>query len=307
MDKKINLFWFRHTEGHGNFGDELNPYIISKLTGKEVSYVDVRYLHQDKWIALKIISKALLKKKISIFIFIKYLYYNYISTPDVLLCIGSILHFNLYNKCQVWGSGIIDNYYNFNNANFFAVRGKYSQDKLKELGYDIPKIVGDPALLLPLLYKPGHKKKYKIGVIPHYVHYKDVKGLFPADVLVINLLDDIETVINQICECELTLSTSLHGIIVSHAYGVPSIWTEFTEIQKKLRGNNIKFKDYFSSVSIREYEGLIISNVKGNDFESIMQQVNVAYNDVLLPPKKIIGVIQDNLLKVAPFPLKIKR
>ena len=33
---RTNVFWYRHPEGYGNFGDELNPYIIQKLSGKQV-------------------------------------------------------------------------------------------------------------------------------------------------------------------------------------------------------------------------------------------------------------------------------
>ena len=53
-------------------------------------------------------------------------------------------------------------------------------------------------------------------------------------------------VIDQICSCERILSSSLHGLIVSDAYQIPSCWIELTG---KISGGYFKYYDYASSVN----------------------------------------------------------
>ena len=82
---------------------------------------------------------------------------------------------------------------NIQKASFYAVRGKYTQKRLEELGYKSPEVIGDPALLLPLFIDPA-SQRYQLGIIPHFVHYEEVKNANISDeILVINLLDDIDT------------------------------------------------------------------------------------------------------------------
>lgn len=52
--------------------------------------------------------------------------------------------------------------------------------------------------------------------------------------------------IDQICSCEIILSSSLHGIIIADAYQIPNIWITLTHQEHP--DDNFKFKDYFLSV-----------------------------------------------------------
>ncbi|HLS29870.1 MAG TPA: polysaccharide pyruvyl transferase family protein [Flavobacteriaceae bacterium] len=298
MKRKINLYWYKHKEGHGNFGDELNPYIVEKLTGKKVKYININYFGLPVVIFLKTLTYQLLKTGLSFFDYLENLYFYFIRRPKVLVGIGSVLQSVKTNNCIVWGAGIIESSATFGEADFRAVRGKKTQQRLRELGYKVPEAIGDPAILLPLLYQPKVKKKYKMGIIPHFIHFQEMKTLATDEILVINLLEPIEKVIDQINSCEFTFSSSLHGIIVSHAYGVKSVW--ITNELNKLSGDDIKFADYFSSVNIVPYKPLNMDLISKH-FEENLKLLQVINESSILPVQSSLNKIQKDLIKSFPF------
>jgi pyruvyltransferase len=269
--KTIPLFYWSERKfifkDKENYGDLLSNYLVEKITGKEVSWVHPKKQPWFKW------------NKI-----------NY-------LAIGSIIHHSSKNSI-VWGSGIIDEKQSIIKADFRAVRGPQTRKYLLGLGYSCPEIYGDPALLLPKYYDPKLEKKYKIGIIPHYHDFKDVFEFYKEDedVLVIDLMTmDVEAVTRQILECEKTISSSLHGIIVSHAYNIPSVWVEFSD---KIFGDGIKYVDYLQSVGLELYKPYRFLNKIG--LKEIQGLIEKHPN---LPNKNKILEIQDELLVSCPFPI----
>lgn len=111
---------------------------------------------------------------------------------------------------------------------------------------------------------PPHKniylnsRKYKLGIICHYLHRKKIK--YDEGVLFIDILrreNEITKFIDEICQCEKIISSSLHGIIIANAYGIPARW--FMIDGYPLGGNPYKkFYDYFMSVNMPIQEPLII-------------------------------------------------
>lgn len=292
---KIFLYWYKLKDGSANFGDELGPYIVSRLSG--IRCVFIKPIR--KFIFLELIDSLFNKQSDYDF---KDLINILTGKRRILITAGSILnHFNL-KHCDIWGSGIIKKNENVPNANFHALRGEFSQLRLKELGYHVPNAIGDPALLLPLVCPVHHSKKYKLGIIPHYIHYEKVKAESNNEsVLVINLFDSIEEVINGINLCELTISSSLHGIIVSHAYNIPCLWYELSTTP--LYGDNIKFADYFSSVGIKVYAPFVLpdSSISQEFIENVSNHIRS--NNSMNTIQNDLGKIQMNLLKSAPFPV----
>ncbi len=230
IDESSNLrVYWSPCANNQNFGDKLTPYLIQKITGI--------YPLQC--------SKHCIREYYAV--------------------IGSILGLTNRNAI-IWGSGIISRYQNVKRPKkILAVRGPETRRRLLEMGYKCPKIYGDPALLLPKFYFPKIKKKYEFGVIPHYVDYEKVKlKVKSKNILVIDLLKPVENVINDILSCKKTISSSLHGIITSQAYNIPSIWVKFSN---DLAGDDTKFKDYFLSVGIIPYNGIKIINKKLSERE----------------------------------------
>jgi len=267
--KNIRLFWWSEPylmdKPKENYGDLLGAYLVAKISKKRIiwSHPKKRYF-RDIW-------------------------------QPIYVTIGSILaHVN--KKCIVWGSGIINEDQIVKPAKFLAVRGPETRRVLMSQGYDVPEIYGDPALLLPNYYHPKIEKKYALGIVPHYVDYNIVKEMYGnnKDILVIDLMtNDVEATTDLFLQCERIVSSSLHGIIVSHAYQIPALWVKFSD---NLFGDDIKFKDYFRSVLIQPYTPKITESVITiEDFKQLFT------NEVELPNQIQVHKLQDGLIKVCPF------
>src|SRR3972149_3109980 len=204
LEKVIPAYWHRSI----NFGDQLTKYIIEKLSGYKVIYCD------------------------------------HINDCSRLMATGSILSEGNLDKSIIWGNGFAwyaDPVYK--PLQILAVRGKLTRKKFIDSGINCPEVYGDPALLLPSIHNPLINKKYKLGIIPHLIDYEKVKWEYEGNNIVIDLREPIETVINNILQCEKIISSSLHGIIVSQAYGIPTAWVKFSS---KIIGDDFKFHDHFS-------------------------------------------------------------
>jgi pyruvyltransferase len=158
-----------------------------------------------------------------------------------VIAVGSILQV-LAEQDIVWGSGAIRDAPIIPPANvtFCAVRGPLTRALVHG---EVPEVYGDPAMLLPRIYTPPAVKKDVVGVIPHFREIGAVRSADPS-VSMIDILSDWRDVIDRIAECEAVLSSSLHGLIVAEAYGVPAMWFTATD---KVGGGGFKFRDYYLS------------------------------------------------------------
>tara|TARA_B110000503_G_C7044705_1_gene369736 strand:- start:373 stop:894 length:522 start_codon:yes stop_codon:yes gene_type:complete len=146
-----------------------------------------------------------------------------------------------------------------------AVRGPKTRAKLLEQGVDCPEIYGDPALLMPRYYQPKKGKRYPCGVLAHYVD-KNHEWLdsLPHEVLIIDVQSSSPLdVIDAVCSCDCILSTSLHGLIISDAYRIPSLWIR---LSNKIIGRDFKFNDYFNSLGYPDRQAIkILKEVNLNE------------------------------------------
>lgn len=265
---KNTIVWWHDNSGVNNFGDELNPYIISKLTNN------------------KVVKAGSL--------------WNRFDLRRIYIGIGSVIT-KANKNTIVWGAGIITRDQKIRRSIYTAVRGPLTQNRLRECGIEPPSVIGDPALLLPLVYKSKQRNKYSYGIIPHIIDFHLFKNKFKSDshIVVIDFTAEIEKIIDVICSCEIVFSSSLHGIITANAYLIPVIWCEFS---KNLSGDDVKFYDYIMSVKEDERIEKEIIDVNTLDIEILNNLKQEA--SIIFPKKEDIEEIQNNLIYIAPFKIK---
>jgi Polysaccharide pyruvyl transferase. len=205
-----------------NFGDALNIFLARYLSGRNV--FPARFLDQ-----------------------------TYQRFKPSYAVIGSICQWSR-QQTIVWGAGFIED--KLNTVDFvkpnqvLAVRGPLSRNVYLANGIECPPCYGDPALLLPLIYNPQVEPVYTYGIIPHYVDW-DMKWVNQyrtnKDVSIINIMigDNYELFVKQLKSCRKIVTSSLHGLILAHAYGIPVC---SIKLSNNITGGEFKFTDYLLSV-----------------------------------------------------------
>lgn len=279
--KNIRLrYW-----GGQNLGDYLSPFIISKLSGRPIKKYEYITSVDKKNINFKDYVKLNLKRlRQTLFFFERH-----------ILSVGSIIIY-CNKKSLIWGSGFMNqNEHITHGGKFLAVRGKLTNKKIVNDGYEGCNVFGDPALLLPLIIKPSFEKKYDLAIIPHWKEYKYFKHKYGERFKILDIRTiDVEYFIKELTSCKYILSSSLHGVILSHAYKIPALWIKHGYIDT----DGFKFYDYFSSVAIPFYDGI-------EDFGQYLENNNWKYlfekHIINALPQIDISLIQKKLLDVAPF------
>lgn len=238
--KKIKLYWWR---GEGatdsskrNFGDYLSPMIVEMLSGKEVIHSHPK--HADM-LAIGTILPVEKKAKGLIF----------------------------KRRLHIWGSGTDRCNRQFSDRHHYhAVRGALSRNQIEGDKGDI--YLGDPGLLADRLVKSNSvPKKYEVGVIAHYVDQSDPRLpalLSKKNVKKINVFDPVDQVLQQIQECDIIISSSMHGLIVADSFGIPN--RRLVLSQGLI--SDYKFGDYYSAFGINEPPPLSPESVINNGFTS---------------------------------------
>lgn len=161
----------------------------------------------------------------------------------------------------VWGTGFMyeeqENERKFSNKRlkFKAVRGNLTKKRVEKLlGHDIGEIpLCDGGILTSNMFPIPPVKKYRLGIIPHYKEQDEPvfqKLLsFNDDSVIIDLKKEPMSVYKQIGQCELIISSSLHGLIIADSFGIPNLHVRVTD---KLMGDGFKFRDYYSGYGLAD-------------------------------------------------------
>lgn len=207
-----------------NFGDELTPYVLEYATGRKV-----------RWTPAK---------------------------SAEVLAVGSIIEYyakRSTSKAIVWGTGLRDvasaeTLERIRNSvgGFAAVRGPRTARILGQSA--TAAAIGDPGVLAPELGKFSNPRR-GVLYLPHFRTWTTLTGrkeLKIADELGMRIappsLAPLE-MIEAISRSDLVLSSSLHGVIVAHALGIP-----VQSLRIKSRGMaepDHKYLDYYESVGVQ--------------------------------------------------------
>lgn len=163
--------------------------------------------------------------------------------------------------CAVWGTGFLKDYSNYQmklirkNVSFIAVRGALSKKIIEHsLKYSISPVMCDGGILVSALFDRKIEKKYSVGFIAHYNEQTLIKnnGIENAvlekykNSTLINLREDPIDVIRKIAECEIVISSSLHGCVIADSFHIPNMRIRLSGIP----GTGFKFDDYYSAYGL---------------------------------------------------------
>lgn len=261
--QKLSVQWWRGGSAL-NLGDELSPAIVRHLTGQDV---------------------------------------NFAAEGRRLMAVGSILKY-ADSKTVVWGSGFaspdhtVDGY-----PTILAVRGPLTDEVLQRAGIDASPVYGDPALLMPEVLAsdyaadcaPRESEDTLSAIIPHVNHFSRAEEEIQAIRLRrqqlfidfrVRRFEDILARLGEIAQARHIFSSSLHGIILAHAFGVPATWMELDEDRYgRISGGRFKFNDYFASIGAEGVEPLCVTNL--SELSVDMAQ------PVHLEPTRLAAIRQD--------------
>lgn len=236
----ISLFWWIRP-APGNMGDWLSPYILHKLTGLSVAYSN--------------------------------------SNESRLVALGSIGRY-IQAHHTIWGTGISTRETVLNpNGNYLAVRGPHTAQALRDSGGKAIDIFGDPGILMKYIYAPIKLKNaaFRYGFVRHYIH-QDVPLTFEDGIEDLNILvssaASIENFVNRLASYDAVLTTSLHVIILCHAYQIPCRLVALKSQVRPVHGDGIKYKDFYEGAGLRYIPHAPLGDhVSCKDFDSLVSDV----------------------------------
>lgn len=236
-----------------NIGDALTPWLIEKITGQMPLYVPYGVEYPKFMVSGSILNHAV---------------------PYTIVWGAGIADSNdIIHTRNIWGK----------NIDIRATRGPYSARRARiQAGIPVDH-VGDPAWLMPKFYIPVSRSLYKVGIIPHYVHHVEAAQWIGerTDIKLINVFDTPENFVDDLLSCDVVYSSSLHGLIIADAYGIPSQWMDGTA---KLGGDGIKFHDHlvikeflikFGCDAVEKLRLYVREEIEDKELEGIKRPVRV--------------------------------
>ena len=207
----LRLHWWKAVP---NFGDAISPVVLEHVSGRAVVHAGVN--QAEVWAVgslVQVVKRA------------------YASAKSV--------------RPLVWGTGLLHPVHGTGfraHVDIALVRGPITADLL---GLEVSRF-GDPGLLISDVWPHERAPGGRIGVVPHHTLVEDVmlRALIELDPKyhVIDPRRPASEVCAEIAVCDHVFASSLHGLIVADAYGVPNTWVA------PIGQSRLKYLDYAASV-----------------------------------------------------------
>jgi pyruvyltransferase len=204
-------------QGRPNFGDLLTPLLLAHFANTEVMWAP--------------------------------------AADADLVCVGSILEALPPGwDGIVAGAGKLKESSNINltMATVLGVRGPLTAGSVKGIGKDY--VLGDPGLLANELAHVD--KEHDLGLVPHWSdgELETRPEFLKYNPRIIRPSTDPIEVIQEIGRCRKIVASSLHGIIVADAFGIPRR-VEMAKIFER-EGGSWKFRDHDGAVGVKFQVGV---------------------------------------------------
>ncbi|MEM9762207.1 MAG: polysaccharide pyruvyl transferase family protein [Pseudomonadota bacterium] len=180
---------------------------------------------------------------------------------------------------------------------------------------------GDPAMLLPRFYAPQRRPRYALGVVLHLSELADRSfearpnaGLAryqlngATGIRLITMVAPpgsaaIRAKIDELLDCERIVSTSLHGIALALAYGIPCLYLSAARGKPclmsaeldpsgtgSIRGVNARFPDLYAGLGQSRMVWWRQAKDREMDWEALMAAVDAAAIGRPLVPESLAEV-----------------
>jgi hypothetical protein len=261
---------------HTNFGDALSPFTVAMLSGRRVRKVGSR------------------------------------ADMTRMAAIGTIGQNLVNGRVHLWGTGFdagrdpmdrAATRYALPPATAFvahAVRGRHSAALLRREGVKVPDVFGDPGWFMPKFFPLKNRPKtHELGVVLHITELTDqspagaalaeykryqVPPSLQREVTLINTfaersIEGVRRKIAQIVSCKRIVSTSLHGLVIAEAYGIPCAWFGFVRGQAramKLGDANLDHRvaDFYSGTGRDTVAAYLWPRTQTLDWDDVMRGVD---------------------------------
>ncbi len=209
----IRLFWYRH---EANFGDALSALVVRHISGRPVAWAS--------------------KGDAELF-----------ACGSLMRMVAAGVEAPREPRPVVWGTGCMGPVERgfLDRVDVALLRGPVTAALLERADTRF----GDPGLLAAEAVGGLPARQDRVGVVPHLTKRGDpaLAALAAAEprVEVIDPAGEPVEVVRRIARCAYVLSSSLHGLVVADACGVPSDWLEPWGQHAHAA---LKFHDYAASV-----------------------------------------------------------